>query len=163
MHCTDFLEHYSAYRDGLVEDQGLLRRLRQHLLVCPQCMRYDARLARGVTVLRSLNEVHPSPRFRRRLAARLAAPTTEAEQPVVPAPAGIVAALMLLAAAALFLWHGSSNVPQTEVVEQAAPPAPVVVVSPRVPFVGFADFTLPASNVDLLPAEESPVQTAVFP
>jgi hypothetical protein len=163
MNCTDFLEHYSAYRDGLIENQALLGRLKRHLLVCPQCMRYDARLARGVTVLRSLTEVHPSPKFRRRLATRLAAPTTEVEQPVVPAPTGIVAAMMLLAAAALFLWHGFSNVPQTEVVEQAAPPAPVVVVSPRVPFVGFADFTLPASNGDLLPPEELPVQTAVFP
>ena len=163
MHCTDFLEHYSDYRDGLIEDRALLRDLRQHLLECPLCMRYDARLARGVTVLRSLTEVHPSRRFRRRLTARLAAPATEAEQPMVPAPAGIMAAMMLLAAAALFLWHDAGNAPQTELAEQAAPPPPVVVVSPRVPLVGFADFTLPALDSDLLLPEELPVQTAVFP
>lgn len=165
MHCADFLEHYSDYRDGLIEDQGLLQRLRRHLLVCPRCMRYDARLARGVTVLRSLTDADPSPSFRRQLAARLAAPTPEPERPVVPAPAGLMVAMMLVAAAAaLFLWHDSTDGPHTEVVEQAAPPPVVVVVSPRVPFVGFADFTIPAFAGDRHPpAVPLPVQTAVFP
>ncbi|UCF40070.1 MAG: hypothetical protein JSW43_10045 [Gemmatimonadota bacterium] len=156
MHCTDFLEHYSEYRDGLIEDQGLLQQLRRHLLVCPQCMRYDARLARGVTVLRSLSDVGPSASFRRRLAARLAAPPPEPFRPAVPATAGLMAALMLVVVAALFLWVTTADSSHTAAAEQAAPPA-VVVVSPRVHYVGFADFTVPASH------HTWQVQTAVFP
>jgi anti-sigma factor RsiW len=166
MHCAEFLENYSDYRDGLIEDQALLEQLSQHLLTCPHCTRYDARLARGVTVLRTLSHVDPSPGFRRQLAHRLTVSPVEAEQPIIPAPAGILVALMVVTAAALFLWHGSADAPQAEVAEQSAP-AVMVVVSPGVPLVGFADFSVPALDGER-PApgaadEPASLQTAISP
>ncbi len=167
MHCTEFLEHYSDYRDGLVEDQDVLRRMSMHLLSCPRCMRYDARVARGVTVLRTLSDIEPSPAFRRELADRLAGPAYDTDEPITPAPAGLMVALMLITAAALFLWHGSTAAPKTEVVEQASPPLPMVIVSPGVPFVGFAGFSVPAFDADWhTPGpDDDPyaIQTAISP
>lgn len=168
MHCAEFLEYYSDYRDGLIDDQGLLEQLNQHLLTCPRCMRYDARLARGVTVLRTLSHVDPSPGFRRQLADRLTASPVEAEQPIMPAPAGLMVALMLITAAALFLWHGAADAPQPEVAQQHTPAPPaLVVVSPGVPIVGFADFSVPAPDGEWAAsgADQEPLslQTAISP
>lgn len=168
MHCADFLEHYSDYRDGLIDDQDLRDQLGRHLLSCPRCTRYDARLARGVTVLRSLSYVDPSPGFRGQLARRIATQPAEAEAPIMPAPAGLMVALMLLAAAALLVWHGAAEAPPLELaVQDTMPPPALLVVSPGGPLVGFADFSVPALAGESPPtgvdAEAVPLQTAISP
>jgi hypothetical protein len=145
MNCTDFLERYSDYRDGLIEDAELWERMSQHLLSCPRCMQYDARVARGVTLFKTLSDIRPSWAFRRRLASRLADTHLVLHEPVTPAPAGIMVALMLITAAALFLWE-TTNAPQRVAVEPAAAeaPLPVAVANPGPPFVSFAHLSVPA-------------------
>ena len=145
MDCTDFLERYSDYRDGLIEDAALWERMSQHLLSCPRCMQYDARVARGVTLFKTLSDIRPSWAFRRRLASRLADANLVLDEPVTPAPAGIMVALMLITAAALFVWESTAGPPQVAV--EPAPtevPLPVAVANPGPPFVSFAHLSVPA-------------------
>ncbi len=154
MTCLEFLESYSEFRDGLVADPDLARRLSQHLLSCPRCTQYDVRLARGVTLLRTLSDLEPSPRFRRDLARRLEASRHLAlEEPVRPAPAGIMVGIMVATAAALVLWMGMKPAPApvtpvAQVGPERVEPLPVVVAHASPPFVSFTDLSDPAFEAD---------------
>jgi len=149
MDCTDFLERYSDYRDGLIEDPALWERMSQHLLSCPRCMQYDARVARGVTLFKTLSDIRPSWAFRRRLADRLSSTHLVLDEPVTPAPAGIMVALMIITAAALFLWE--TTAPPRQVAVEPDPvvaPLPVAVANPGPPFVSFAHLSVPAFGAE---------------
>ncbi|MGD2134629.1 MAG: zf-HC2 domain-containing protein [Gemmatimonadales bacterium] len=148
MHCHEFLHRYSDYQDGSLDDAGLERRMRAHVRSCPDCARYAARLARGLTVLRSLSDLEPSPRFQDALRDRLAA-NDVLEIPVTPAPAGVMLALMLLTCAALFLWLANRD-PALHTTPAAARsvPSPVAIATPGPPFVTFTDLSVPPFQGD---------------
>ena len=153
MTCSEFLESYSDFRDGLIDDPDLARQLSGHQLACRRCMQYDARLARGVTLLRTLSDLEPSPRFRRELARRLDCGCLALHEPVRPAPAGIMVGLMVATAAALVLWAGmkpspSSDVPTEQVAAQRTAPLPAVVAHASPPFVSFTELSDPAFEAD---------------
>jgi hypothetical protein len=159
MDCSDFLDSYSDFRDGRITDVRRLRRLHYHLGHCGPCSRYDASVRHGVG---ALGEIDPSPDFRRRLRARIAArddrPLYHDDQPMnhFGTGAGIAAALMLAAAVALLVYSGSdtltpSSVAASTVVADVPPPSaspepprayPMVVVNPGVPFVTFTDLSI---------------------
>ena len=146
MDCTEFLELYSEYRDGLIADPVVERRLSQHLHMCRRCQRYDARLARAVTVLRSFSDIEPSQRFRRSLRGRLTQGQAEVE-PVMPGSAGLMVGLMVATAVALLFWSGTDRSPvatvAVEEVQPARPPLPAAIAHPGMPFVSFADLKVP--------------------
>ncbi len=121
MRCSEFLEHYSEYRDGLPLDPWLARRLYEHVRACPDCMRYDAQVQRGVMALRATSDLEPSPRFRRRLNRALAAELLESPNTVRPAAAGALVGIMLTVAMALLLWEVGTHARRSAA---AAPPAP---------------------------------------
>lgn len=169
MTCAEFLEFYSDFRDGVIGDPALARRLSEHLLECPRCMQYDARLARGVTLLRTLSDLEPSPGFRRELARQLEARHLVLEEPVRPAPAGIMVGLMVATAAALVLWAGTrpseptaaTSAPTTVVALPHTTPLPAVVAHAGPPFVSFTDLSAPALEADWRTpgaTDESPVR-----
>src|SRR5687767_10637643 len=101
MHCRDFLTSYSDFRDGLISDARVVRRLDRHLATCASCRRYDASVRAGVQALRhAFVELEPQPHFRERLRERIAA-GAEPAMPVTPGAAGLATLLMLAAALAL--------------------------------------------------------------
>ncbi len=71
--------------------------------------------------------------------------------------------LMLLAAAALFIWEAFTRLSTDQADASATPsrPLPVAVANPSVPFVSFADLTVPAFGGQLHTpgAEEEPFGT----
>ena len=167
MNCHEFLERYSDWRDGLV-GAALRQRMSEHVQGCPHCTRYHARVARGVTVLRSLGELEPTWLSRRRLASRLADPPLTLHESVTPAPASIMVALMLITAAALFVWEAATGPGENRAAQQPIQqPRPVVVANPAPPFVSFAHLSVPAFNGPLHTpgAGEAPfgVRTALSP
>lgn len=150
MRCSDFLASYSEFRDDLINDPVLERRMAAHLLSCPRCMRYDARVARGVTLLRTFADLEPSPDFRRRLEKRMVSPPPRLEEPVRPAPAGIMAGLMVATAIILLIWSVRHNEPSAaatvaaEDIPPSGPPPPAIVAIPSAPFVSFTQLSAPS-------------------
>lgn len=143
MTCSEFLEQYSDYRDGILADPAEFDRMRQHLAECPRCRTYDARIARGVTALRSFAEIQPSLQFRRRLARQLAQSTTD-PLPITPAPAGLMVAFMLAAAVLLLVWPSTKRPTARPERPIARRLLPAIVVSPGPPFVSFTSLDVPA-------------------
>ena len=70
MECKDFLEGYSAYRDGLV-DEAERDAFREHRERCESCARYDRVVRKGTDVLRDLPPVDPPSDFLARLQHRI--------------------------------------------------------------------------------------------
>ena len=141
MNCSEFLEIYSDYRDGRLENASVARSVREHLRDCEACMRYDAVVCRGVMALRSEDELEPS----RRIAFRGLNMLPDSAEPVSPVPAKFAGAMMIAAALALLLW------PRAEAPIEAAPlaqvepaPVPSLSVLPR-------PEPLPVRNIDAQP------------
>lgn len=137
MICSEFLERYTDFRDGLITSPRELRRFERHLVRCATCRRYDAALRRGVLALQAAETIEASPAFRRDLDARIAHERRAARE--VPARAGFAAALFIAAALALVALEA---VRRPEIAQ--APPLPPVpfpkpVVQAGVPFVSFQD------------------------
>ncbi len=146
MHCSEFLEHYSDFRDARLADPDLARQLRRHLLACPQCTRYDARVSRGVTLLKTLSDLEPSSDFRGNLRDRLlSAPMAEPE-PIMPASAGLMVALMVATGVALVVWDRLAVTVDSPPPPHASmeTPVPAVVANPGIPFVSFTNLSVPA-------------------
>jgi hypothetical protein len=137
MICTEFLDRYTEFRDGLIAAPRELRRFQRHLVQCQTCRRYDAALQRGVAALQGVATIEPSTGFRRRLDARLA--RERAGAAAVPARAGLVAALLVLVALSLLVLEvgRSPQLAQAPALPPAAFPKPVA--NPGVPFVSFQD------------------------
>jgi hypothetical protein len=68
--CSDFLERYSSYRDGDLdeEDRGGFE---AHMRVCASCARYDRVIREGVRLYLDVPELTPSEDFLPRLQHRL--------------------------------------------------------------------------------------------
>jgi hypothetical protein len=143
MRCQEFLIHFSDYHDGRLAGSELEQRMRTHERSCANCARYVARMARSLTAFRSLSDIEPSAAFREELQQRLMG-GPEVEEPVTPAPAGVMVALMLATCAALFLWQAGRDTTLPVRPSQRATPSPVVIVTPGPPFVAFTELTVPA-------------------
>jgi len=148
MDCSEFLELYSDYRDGRLEDASVARSVREHLDECEACMRYDAFICRGVMALRSSTELEPTkPIILNRLTL-----LPDSPEPLYPAPAKLAGALMVAAAIALLLWPQSEeplDQPSLARVNTAPPPPAVVLPDPA---------PLPVRNID----PQTPVHHAQF-
>lgn len=146
MSCVEFLEHYSEHRDGVIADPVLRRQLERHLRTCGTCMRYDARLARGITVLRTFSDLEPSRSFSQTLAGRLTRTEVGEEDPVTPGRPSVMIGLMVAAALALFFWGGDRPSQGAPVAAgpPTTPPLPAVVANAGIPFVSFADLSVPS-------------------
>lgn len=70
MECKDFLDGYSAYRDGLL-DETERDAFRAHADSCDSCARYDRVVRKGTDVLRDLPTVEPPSDFLARLQHRI--------------------------------------------------------------------------------------------
>jgi hypothetical protein len=68
--CSEFLEDYSGFRDGIL-DPARAEAMRRHASACPSCARYDRVVASGVDVFRDLPGVEPSYDFLPRLQHRI--------------------------------------------------------------------------------------------
>jgi hypothetical protein len=150
MRCTEFLDAYSDFRDGLLHDPVLERRIVDHLSVCPRCMEYDARVARGVCVLRTFSDLEPSPGWRRSLERQVGNRRLHLEKPVAPAPAGVMVGLMVATAIMLLVWTGDAPDSDRLAIETAAaePPLPAIVAIPSPPFVSFTQLTAPSFRAE---------------
>ncbi len=152
MLCSEFLELYSDYRDGLLAGTALERHMLHHLAACSTCMRYDAQVSRGVAVMRAFSDLEPSRGFRGALDGRLAQARLTEEEPVLPGSAGLTVGLMVATAAALVIWGGWGKTTPEPAPQAAAhaimpvppPPLPAVFANPRPPFVSFANLSVPA-------------------
>ena len=136
MLCTEFLERHSEFRDGLITSSRDLRRFMRHMAHCLSCRRYDATVRQAVQVLHSASPITLSADFRQRLDARLAI-----ERRRVPRPprSRFSAALLVLAALALFFFEVSHR-PQIQKAPLLPPAAfPKPVASAALPFVSFQD------------------------
>jgi hypothetical protein len=139
MTCTEFLEHYTEYRDGLITAPREVRRFARHLTQCPSCRRHDAALRRGLLVLQDTDTVYPSPDFRRRLEQRLQREGLTAGGEVAPVRAGLVAAMFIGVAIALVAFQGVERHRAGRIPELPAVPFPKPVAQAGVPFVSFQD------------------------
>lgn len=148
--CNEFLERYSDYRDGIIQGQDRLR-LEGHLAVCRQCQGYDARVARGVMVLQNSGEIEPSNALKAQLRERIAV-GHRPELPLMPAYAGILAALVLIASVVALLWDGPEPQVQTIVIDSTPPADPVLPVSTAAQLDALdapeESFTVPAFGAD---------------
>ena len=141
MNCSEFLEIYSDYRDGRLEDASVARSVREHLRDCDTCMRYDAIICRGVMTLRSTEESRPS----KSIAFRGLQVLPDSAEPVAPMPAKFAGAMMIAAALALLLW------PQTDAPVDSAPIAQAAPAPPRQELVLPQPQPLPVRNIDAPP------------
>ena len=134
--CTDFLQQYSDYRDGLIPESER-HRLEGHLAACRQCQAYDARVARGVIVLQNSGEIEPTGDLRRQLRERIAAGRRR-ELPWLPVYAGVFTAFLLVAAAGTIMWDGQETPIQTVAIDTAPliVPLPAQTATRPTPFQG---------------------------
>ena len=109
MLCSDFIERYSEYRDGVICDPGLEREIRNHLAGCRKCMDYDAYVSRGVMLLRATSDIAPSIRFTRRLEQRLREEGRSARRSAEARGIGTGVMATLAAAAAITLVIGLAS------------------------------------------------------
>lgn len=127
MYCSEFLEIYSDYRDGLIADPKVVQSVEHHLRHCERCMHYDALVARGVMALRSTSDMEPARTLKRKWSQRRAglsaAPDNEDLDEVRPAHAGIMVALMVATGLALLVWSPQEQ----ESVVVSTPPVPPTV------------------------------------
>ncbi|MFN2570065.1 MAG: anti-sigma factor [Gemmatimonadales bacterium] len=137
MHCAEFLDRHSDYRDGLITAPRELRRFARHLALCLTCRRYDTTVRHAVQVLHSAAPITPSPDFRQRLDARIAVERRRVPRP--PARSGLSATMLVLAAVTLFVFE----VVQRPQGRKATPLPPVAFPKPvanaALPFVSFQD------------------------
>ena len=68
--CADFLDGYTDYRDGRLDD-AILVEFRQHLADCASCARYDRVVQCGTRLCRELPTLTPSDDFQARLQHRI--------------------------------------------------------------------------------------------
>lgn len=140
MRCPEFLTLYSDYRDGVIAEIAVRRRLREHLNQCARCRRYDTVIRRGVAMLRGTELEGPA----------WVPSDLVHEEPLEPAPARYAGALVLLAALSLLVWEGRGTPDEREAVTR-----PVAIANPGLPFVRFAASTPsdPAPEPDPTPVD----------
>lgn len=137
MHCREFLERHSDFRDGLITSSRDMRRFARHLVHCATCRRYDATIRQAVQALHASHAITPSPDFRQRLDARIAI-----ERRRVPRPgtqAGVSGTMLVIAALTLFVFEvvQRPRIARAPLLPPVAFPKPVANAS--LPFVSFQD------------------------
>ncbi len=145
MRCSQFLTLYSDFRDGVLRDPGLKRRVNHHASRCRRCARYHRAVSEGVELLRSLAGPEPSEAFRPGLRKQLLEEAERDYRHSAPPPR-FAATLMLAAAVALFTGEASLQTPgdRDQSTTQPPRPMPMVTANPGPPFVSFAELSLPA-------------------
>lgn len=122
MTCGEFLQGLSDFRDGLVRDEVLLARFESHRRECRRCARMLAALDLGLHTLRTPEDDGPSLGFRDGLERRLRAEVALGD-PVMPTHAGLAAAFLMLAAAALVVYEGVARRAGSPVAARSTIPA----------------------------------------
>jgi anti-sigma factor RsiW len=155
MDCSRFLSHYSEFRDGLITDPLVLLAMERHRRGCRRCARYHAAVSRGVDTLRVLDEIEPSPAFRRELRARLAAAVLSTRGQPALTPAGWAAAVLVAVAGALLVYEGVVTRRSAELAADQRL-VPMVIANPSVPFVSFTRSDAPRPSPLVLPVSTIP-------
>lgn len=149
MTCSDFLTHYSSYRDGLAQPAQAAAML-VHLSVCPSCARYDRAVREGVEALRN-SSIEPSSRSRVRIRVAVAL-TRRIRHTRFSWPAALAASLVVTAVFVEGVTHSSQD------IQRAAPlpsrPAPRIAARPSYPFVAVSDLHVGVFETEL-PATRS--------
>jgi anti-sigma factor RsiW len=115
VNCSDFLQDYSSYRDGLLSsDRG--NELRSHLTVCESCARYDRVVGGGVELVRSLEAVEPSEDFMDRLQHRIYHVEDEMRQARFSSGTSIALTVAIAAAIGVTAWTPSLRPSAQEVM-----------------------------------------------
>ncbi len=145
MRCSDFINLYSDYRDGLVTDSRLRRRLATHVSRCRRCAQYHEALGRGIEVLREDEGIEPSERFRVRLRCQLAVERRRRRQRAVRR-ARMAATAVVVAGITIVVYGGVTDSPHKIDVAPAPieRPMPMVTANPGYPFVTFVELDRPA-------------------
>ncbi len=159
MNCSEFLELYSDYRDGCLDDRSVALSVRKHLSECDACMRYDALICRGVMSLRSSGELEPT----RPISLNWIRILPDSEEPASPMPTKFAGALMVAAAIALLVWPQTQN-------EAPVNPPPVALATPAAATVAVVlpePKPLPARNIEPEPPVfqaqlQEPIQQVSF-
>lgn len=127
MNCEHFLESYSDYADGLLEDSAQSE-CTEHVDRCPSCSRYVRVMQQAVDVFRELPSAEPASDFAPRLRHRLY--HVEDNIPWAAAHPGGSAAILAVAAVGLLSLFWLPFATQIPVEVQFAP---VAVQAPDVP------------------------------
>ncbi len=127
MKCEHFLESYSDYVDGLL-DQAATTAFGQHVGQCPSCSNYARVMREGVDLFRELPAAEPATDFTPRLQHRLY--HVEDNIPWAVAHPGGSAAVLAVAAVGLLSLFWLPFATQIPVEVQFAP---VAVDAPEVP------------------------------
>lgn len=101
--CSDFLDRYSEFRDGLLE-HDVETAFEAHLDSCSSCARYDRVIGQGVGVFRKLPELTPSYDFEARLQYRLFRLEDERAAARNGSGASLATTMGICAAIALAAW-----------------------------------------------------------
>ena len=160
MRCREFFERHSEFRDGLITSSKDLRRFMRHMAHCASCRRYDATVRQAVQALHTAAPITPSADFRQRLDARLAIERRRVPRP--PARSGFSAAMLVLAALALFFFEVGRR-PRIEKAPLLPPAAfPKPVARAALPFVSFQDPRASVVNGNPYPYGTALVQPATI-
>jgi anti-sigma factor RsiW len=124
VNCSDFLQDYSSYRDGLLSSERE-DELRSHVAECESCARYDRVIGGGVELVRSLDAVEPSDDFMDRLQHRIY--HVEDEMRVSRSSSGSSLALTVAIAAAIGV---TAWTPSLRPVAQEVMLPPIVASAP---------------------------------
>jgi anti-sigma factor RsiW len=160
MRCQEFLERHSEFRDGLITAPRDVRRFARHLAHCASCRRYDATIRQAVQALHSASPITPSVGFRQRLDARLA--VERRRVPRAASHSGVSAALLVLAALALFFVEVGRRpaIAKAPLLPPVAFPKPVAGAG--LPFVSFQDPRASVVNGNPYPYGTALVQPAAI-
>jgi anti-sigma factor RsiW len=134
MRCNDFLDNYSAYRDGT--EPVLAAAMDDHIAACPECRAHDAAVRWGVETLRG-DPMVPSPDFERTLRERLALSEVFPERGTRRVAPMVATAMAVLALALVFLAVRRPHVVATAVAEGDPPIVAKPLARAGIPFVSF--------------------------
>jgi anti-sigma factor RsiW len=159
MGCSEFLERYSDFTDGFLDEAGEVG-MREHLGACPRCRRFDEAYQAGRGALTHLPRVSPSAGFRTRLEARLATEPADAETSF-RYWSGAAGALLVVAVVGMVSWEAGGEPPSERPRKEWRASGPVVPVDPPGPFeFSFAgDTTLDyPAHFPVLPVSRGPAR-----
>ncbi|CAN5852593.1 hypothetical protein BH23GEM6_BH23GEM6_27310 [soil metagenome] len=132
VNCSEFLQEYSSYRDGLV-DVARRDALEAHLRGCSSCARYDEVIGDGVELVRALEPVETSDDFMLRLQHRIYHVEDEMKTSRYASGTSVALTMAIAAAIGITAWAPTvkSKVPQLDLppVIANAPVRPDIVPS----------------------------------
>ena len=139
MECTEFLDRYTDFRDGVVTSPRDRRRFERHLAACAACRSYDTAVRRGVLALQGVETVTPSEQFRDRLDARLRREALNRAGPLISPRVGAAAGLLVAVAIGLIASQAARRPAPLQAHALPPVPFPKPVAQAGLPFVTFQD------------------------